>query len=123
MWNIFDFINDSMESTKITHFSNYKFISKQNEVSQLLAPLFSVLCAPSPCKDNGTESFSIMFNEIGEHIGRDLRPFLHTESFQILDILRSALMDCPLQLKPQVFNGVQVRRRRWPLQNVDFVVN
>ena len=24
--------------------------------------------------------------EIGEHVGRDLRPFLHTESFQILDI-------------------------------------
>jgi hypothetical protein len=28
-----------------------------------------------------------MFYEIGEHIGRDLRPLLHTESFQILDVV------------------------------------
>jgi hypothetical protein len=27
-----------------------------------------------------------MFYEIGEHIGRDLRAFLHTESFQVLHI-------------------------------------
>ena len=33
-------------------------------------------------------------------------------------------MDCSLQFKPPIFfNVVQVWRLRWPLQNVDFVVN
>ena len=45
----------------------------------------------SPCEDNSTEPFSQMFYEIEKHTERDLRPFLHTESFQILDILRLPL--------------------------------
>ena len=59
-----------------------------------------------------------MCYDLGEHVGRDLRPFLHTESFQIFDILHLLLWTSPLQFKPQVFNGVQVLK-----QNVDFVVN
>ena len=47
--------------------------------------------APSPCEDNDTDHFPKMFYEIEEHVRRDLRPFLHTESFQILDILRLLL--------------------------------
>ena len=54
---------------------------------------------PFPCEDNDnqhigrdvrsflhTESFQV-FDEILEHIGRAVRSFLHTESVQILDIL------------------------------------
>ena len=40
-----------------------------------------------------------MFYEIGEHIGSDVRPFLHTEYYQILDILRLRLWTVPLTLK------------------------
>ena len=39
------------------------------------------------------ESSPIMRDEVGEHMARDLRPFLHTVSLQILQILRSALVD------------------------------
>ena len=49
---------------------------KIKKVSQLL---LLVLGAASPCKDNGTEPISIMPNEFGEHIWRDLGPFLHAE--------------------------------------------
>ena len=45
-----------------------------------------------------------MFNKVGQHIWRDLGPFLHAEPFKILHILRFALMDCPLQFRPHVFD-------------------
>ena len=67
--------------------------------------MFNTL-ATSPWEDNNT--FLQMCYEIGEHIGMDLTQFL---------------MDCPLQFKPQVLNGFQVRRLRLPLQNYDFVAN
>ena len=50
--------------------------------------MFSIPFNTSSCKDDGPEPFSNMFYEIGEHSVRNLRPFLLTESFQILDILR-----------------------------------
>jgi hypothetical protein len=43
-------------------------------------PVFSTLC-DSSCEEKVTEPLSIMFHEIGEHIGRDLRPFLHAEFY------------------------------------------
>ena len=60
MWKSFYYINDSMELTKITHFSNYTFILKNSKVLQLLAPLFLVLGAASPGKDNGTIILSLL---------------------------------------------------------------
>lgn len=55
------------------------------------SPVFNTP-ALSPCEDNDTLSlFSKMLYEIGEHIVRDLRPFLQTEYFQILDIRRLQL--------------------------------
>ena len=44
-----------------------------------MGPLFLVLGAASPGKNNGTEPFPIMFNKVGEHIWRDLEPFVHAE--------------------------------------------
>ena len=55
-----------------------------------------------------------MFYEIGEHVRRGLRPFLHSESFQILDII------C-LLLWTTLFNSNH-RILIWPLHNVDFVI-
>ena len=60
---------------------------------QLLAPLNLMFCAASLCQDNSSESSPIMRDEVGEHVARDLRPFLHTVSLQILQILRSTLVD------------------------------
>ena len=53
---------------------------------QLLAPLNLMFCAASLCQDNSSESSPIMCDEVGEHMARDLRPFLHTVSLQILQI-------------------------------------
>jgi hypothetical protein len=65
-----------------------------------------------------------MHNEVGEHMAaRDLRPVLHTESLQILQIPRSTLVDSPLQLIPQVFYGVSVRGLGRPWKNLDSVVS
>jgi hypothetical protein len=47
-----------------------------------------------------------MSNEVGEHMAKDLRPFLHTASLQILMIQRFTLVDFPLQLTPHVFDEV-----------------
>ena len=58
--------------------------------------MFLVLSEASPGKDNSTEPISIMFNNVGEHIWRDLGPFFHAEPFKILHILTFALMDCHL---------------------------
>src|SRR4029434_9449913 len=52
-----------------------------------------MFCAASLCQDNSSEFYPIMRDEVGEHMTRDLRPFLHTVSLQILQILRSALVD------------------------------
>ena len=52
---------------------------------QLLAPLNLMFCAASLCQDNSSE--------VGEHMARDLRPFLHAVSLQILQILRSTFVD------------------------------
>ena len=69
--------------------------------------LFSVL-RHTPLSRITSQPYSKVFYEIGEHIGRDRSPFLHTESFQILDVLRHQ----------QVFNGIEVRRLRWPLHQL-----
>ena len=60
---------------------------------QLLAPLNLMYCAVSLCQDNSSESSPIMRNEVGEHMERDLRPFLHAVSLQVLQILRSTFVD------------------------------
>jgi hypothetical protein len=53
-----------------------------------MAPLFSIQRAHSPfARITALSHFSHIFYELEEHIGRDLRPFLHTKYFQILDIL------------------------------------
>ena len=44
-------------------------------------------------------------NMFQKHIWRDLGPFLHAESFKILRIFRFALMDCPLQFRPEFKSG------------------
>ena len=75
-------------------------------VPQLLAPLHLIFCAASLFQDNSSESSLIMRDEVVEHMAWDLRPFLHTISLQILQIPRSTLVDSPLQLIPQIFNGV-----------------
>src|SRR4029434_2530985 len=67
-------------------------------VPQLLAPLHFIFCAASLCQDNSSESSPIMPDEVGEHMARDLRPFFHTVSLQILQIPRLTHVDSPLQL-------------------------
>ena len=47
---------------------------------QLLVPLNLMFCAASIFQDNSSESFPIMRDEVGEHMARDLRQFLHTVS-------------------------------------------
>ena len=59
---------------------------------QLLAPFYAMLFATSFCQDNSSESSPIMPDEFGEHLTRDQRPFLHTESLQILQIPSSMLV-------------------------------
>jgi hypothetical protein len=48
-----------------------------------------------------------MFYEIGEHNGRDLRPFLLTESYQILDILHLLLWTDLFNSNHRVFKSWQ----------------
>ena len=81
-----------------------------------------VLSATTSGKDNSMESFPVMFDKVKEHIWRDFGPFLYADPFKILHILGFALINCPLQLSPQVFDWIEVRRLRWPWQNIDFVV-
>ena len=58
---------------------------------QLLAPLNLMFCAASLWQDNSSESSPIMCDEVGEHMARDLRPFLHAVSLQILRFLGQRL--------------------------------
>ena len=102
MWKIFYFIYE-WNRPKL-HIS-----WKKKKVSQLLAPLFLVLGAATPGKNNGTEPISIMSNKVGEHICRDIGPFLCAEPFKILHVDTFALMDCPRQFRPYVFYRVQVQ--------------
>src|SRR4029434_5106285 len=75
-------------------------------VPQLLAPLNLMFCAASLCQDNSSESSPIMRDEVGEQRARDLRPFLHTVSLQILQIPRSTFVDTPLQLITNILWGL-----------------
>ena len=45
-----------------------------------------MFCAASLCQDNSSESSPIMRDKVGDHMARDLRPFLYTVSLQILQI-------------------------------------
>src|SRR4029434_8410199 len=57
-------------------------------------PLLNLMfCAASLCQGNSTKSSPIMRDEVGKHMAQDLRPFLHVVSLQILQILRSTLVD------------------------------
>lgn len=53
----------------------YIFLFSKRQGSKLLAPLFSIVYRP-PLVRIDTEPFAKMHYEIGEHVGRDLRPFL-----------------------------------------------
>src|SRR4029434_7136268 len=75
-------------------------------VPQLLAPLNLMFCAASLCQDNSSESFPIMGDEVGEHMARDLRPFLHAVSLQILQILRSTFVDSASAHPPDFLWGL-----------------
>ena len=76
---------------------NQVYISLKKCFTNIVQP-FLVLGAASPGKDNGIEPIFITFNKVGEHIWRNIGPFLHAELFKILHILRFALMDCPLSI-------------------------
>ena len=66
-----------------------------------------ILCAPSPCEDNGTQAFSTIFHEIGQH---HLEGSLDHSSIQnlssFLDVIQAAYGQ-PLSIK---INRVQVWR-------------
>src|SRR4029434_1444378 len=85
------FIDEKLLKEKKTVDIKYIFFPKTC-VPQLLAPLHLMFCAASLCQDNSSESSRIMRDEVGEHMARDLRPFLHAVSLQILQILRSTLV-------------------------------
>ncbi len=51
-----------------------------------MVPFCSILFSTSFSQDNSSEFSPIMPVEFGEHLIRDQRPFLHTESLQILQI-------------------------------------
>src|SRR4029434_4606514 len=75
-------------------------------VPQLLAPLNLMFCAASLYQDNSSESSPIMRDEVGEHMPRDQRPFLHTVSLQILQILMSTLVYSASALPTDVLWGL-----------------
>ncbi len=54
--------------------------------------------------DNSPEFSPIMPDEIGEHLSRDQRPFLHPESLQILQIDSSMMVPCFFS-SPHSFSG------------------
>jgi hypothetical protein len=54
------------------------------------------------------ESFPVMFDKVKENIWRDFEPFLYADTFKILHILGFVLINCPLQLSPQVFDWIEV---------------
>ena len=51
--------------------------------AQLLAPFHLIFCADSLFQGNSSESSPIMRDEVGEHMARDLRPFLHAVSLPL----------------------------------------
>ncbi len=59
---------------------------------QLTVPFYSILLETSICQFNSSKFSPIMPDEVREHLTRDQRPFLHTESLQILQIPSSMLV-------------------------------
>ncbi len=82
----------------------------------MLATIISnPIIATSFSQHNSSEFSHIMPEEFGEHLTRDQRPFLHTESLQILQITvpwRCCFSSVPPSL---IFYRVQVRgqRQQW----------
>ncbi len=62
------------------------------------------IIATSFSQDNSSEFSPIMPEEFGEHLIRDQRPFLHTESLQILQIHSSMLVLLLLFSSPHSFS-------------------
>jgi len=70
-----------------------------------LPPFIKYFFATSLFQDNSSEFSPIMPDDFGEHLTRDQRPFLHTESLQIFQIHRSMLFSS----STLIFYRVQVR--------------
>ncbi len=66
----------------------YKFFSNTHW-PQLMVPFYSIIFLTSFCNFNSSKFSHIMPDEVREHLTRDLRPFLHPESLQILQIASS----------------------------------
>src|SRR4029434_2998113 len=81
-------------------------------VPQLLAPFHLIFCAASLCQDNSFASSLIMRDEVGEHMARDLRPFLHEVYLQILQILRSTFVDSASAHPTDFLWGLRSEERR-----------
>ncbi len=79
------------------------------------------IIATSFSQHNSSEFSPIMPEEFGEHLIRDQRPFLHTESLQILQIHSS--MTVLLLFSSPHFYRVQVRGQRQPWSNIHFVLS
>src|SRR4029434_8380271 len=65
-----------------------------------------MFCAASLCQDNSSECSPIMRDEVGEHMARDLGPFLHTVSLQIHQILRSTFVYSASALPTDFLRGL-----------------
>ncbi len=80
---------------------------------QLKAPFYSIMFETSICQFNGSKCSPIMPDEVGEHLTRDQRPFLHPESLQILQI-HSSMMVLLLFSSPHSFS-TGFRSEDWEL--------
>uniref|UniRef100_A0A8C2HJQ0 non-specific serine/threonine protein kinase n=1 Tax=Cyprinus carpio TaxID=7962 RepID=A0A8C2HJQ0_CYPCA len=59
---------------------------------QLTAPFYSILFETFICQFNSSKCSPIMPDEVREHLTRDQRPFLHSESLQTIQIPSSMLV-------------------------------
>lgn len=74
-------------------------------------------------EDDSTQTLFVVFNNVGEHLWKDLNLLFHAEHFQVIEIFKVSLANCPLQLGSQIFNWDQVCSLRGPLWKIlDFVV-
>ena len=66
--------------------------------------------------------FLVVGHQVCAHLRRDFGPLLFADTLQILKVSRLSLGHLKLQLPPQIFYGIKVRRLAGPLHDLNVLL-
>ncbi len=76
----------------------------------------------NPCWQSQRSDVLVVGHQICIHLRRDFVPLLFVDPLQVIKVLRLTFGNTNLQLPPQIFYGIKVRRLARPLQDLNVLL-